>query len=198
MAKTIAAEYPRAIIRIGWEMNGDWYPWSIHSHPAVLYATAFQTVAEIFKSVSSLFVINWCPAIGQMDPTACYPGDAHVDVIGCDVYMDYRYVNAAKGAVELFAEMKAGYTSLPGLTWYENFAHAHGKLMSLPEWGVNHDDPYFIEHMYVHFMGQGGNPAPYSFASYWDSNSSFQGKLSALAPAASQYPNAAAAFLSTW
>jgi hypothetical protein len=70
--------------------------------------------------------------------------------------------------------------------------------MSLPEWGVNHDDPYFIEHMYVHFMGQGGNPAPYSFASYWDSNSSFQGKLSALAPAASQYPNAAAAFLSTW
>jgi len=56
--------------------------------------------------------------------------------------------------------------------------------MSWPEWGINTDDPYFIEQMYNWMTANN-----FAYASYWDSNSSFKSKLSH-----DQYPKAAAKF----
>jgi hypothetical protein len=56
--------------------------------------------------------------------------------------------------------------------------------MSLPEWGVNHDDPYFIQQMYDWLAANN-----FAYASYWNSTNAFDGELSN-----GQYPNAGTAY----
>jgi len=56
--------------------------------------------------------------------------------------------------------------------------------MSFPEWGVNWDNPYFIEQMHDWITTHN-----FAYASYWDSNSAFKGQLSN-----DQYPQASAKY----
>lgn len=183
VARTIARAYPNAIIRIGWEMNGDWYTWSAAGQGSD-YVAAFRRVAALFRQASAGFTIDWCPtsgASGKSDPEVAYPGDDAVDVIGLDLYNDYRYG-------EHKDDPKARWTWLRdhafGLAWQARFAAAHHKRMSLPEWGVNRDDPYFIEQVHAWLASH-----DYAYAAYWDSNSAFAARLTN-----GQYPRAAAVF----
>lgn len=181
MAALVKAKYPSAIIRIGWEMNGGWYPWSAFGQEA-LYRASFNHVAAIFKAESSKFMVEWCPnngAVSNMDCALAYPGDTYVDCIGMDTYMDYRY-----GVATSAARWDYIVNNSRGLEWQVSFAKAHGKLLSFPEWGVNSDDPLFVQNMYNWMTAN-----KYDHASYWDSNAAFQGKLSD-----NQYPHAAAEF----
>jgi beta-mannanase len=183
MAASVAATYPSAIIRIAWEMNGGWYNWSAANRVST-YTQAYNHVAAIFRAKSASFMLEWCPNNGvssNMDCLAAYPGDQYVDCIGMDTYLDYRYGTGTSASRWSYL---VGNTR--GLQWQVSFAGQHGKKLSIPEWGVNLDDPLFIENMHAWLVSNG-----YHHASYWDSNSNFQGQLSE-----NQYPNAAAAFKS--
>lgn len=84
----------RAIWRIGWEFNGDWYPWSARNVEGN-YIGAFRQIVNTARAVpGTYFEFLWNPdkkagryALSTYaDPTDCYPGDGYVDYIGVDAY----------------------------------------------------------------------------------------------------------------
>lgn len=89
----IAAKYPKAINRIGWEFNGNWYPWSARNVEAD-YNAVFRLIVERARLASPDFKFLWNPDkkagryahSGYADPPDCYPGDDVVDFIGIDAY----------------------------------------------------------------------------------------------------------------
>jgi beta-mannanase len=161
-AKAISEAQPRAIIRLGWEMNQDSTAWFAKGQEAD-YIEAFRRVVAIFRRYSSDFKYDWCPGWGPQEIPAdrTYPGDDVVDYIGLDVY-DFKY----QGSVE--ERWNTHYLKAPfGLEWQRDFAAQHGKLMSFPEWGVGNfgDNPFFIQQMHDWFVENQRNIA---YAAYFD------------------------------
>lgn len=161
-AKAIAQAQPKAVIRLGWEMNLSQMAWSSKGREAD-YIAAFRRVVGIFRRHSREFKYDWCPGWGAQDSPAdlAYPGDDVVDIIGLDVY-DFKY----EGTVE--ERWTKHYLKAPfGLEWHRNFAAKHGKPMSFPEWGVGNfgDNPYFISKMHEWFMA---NSDAIAYAAYFN------------------------------
>lgn len=161
-ARTIADTHPRAIIRLGWEMNSVSTPWFAKGQEQD-YIRAFRHVVGIFRHASPRFKFDWCPAWGLQDLAAdrVYPGDDVVDYIGLDVY-DFKFEGDAE------TRWRAHYLDAPyGLTWHRDFAASHGKKMSFPEWGVGQfgDNPYFIQQMHDWFVQ---NDAAIAYAAYFN------------------------------
>jgi hypothetical protein len=148
-ARAISEAQPRAIIRLGWEMNLSQMGWFAKGQEAD-YVRAFRRVAEIFRGASGEFTFDWCPGWGpqEMPADLAYPGDDVVDYIGLDVY-DFK----SEGSVE--ERWQTLYLKAPfGLEWHRDFAARRGKRISFPEWGVGHagDNPYFIQKMHDWFV----------------------------------------------
>lgn len=148
-ARAISDAQPRAIIRLGWEMNLSQMGWFAKGQEAD-YVRAFRHVADIFRSSSSEFKFDWCPGWGpqEMPADLAYPGDDVVDYIGLDVY-DFK----SEGSVA--ERWQTLYLKAPfGLEWHRDFAAQRGKRISFPEWGVGHagDNPYFIQKMHDWFV----------------------------------------------
>ena len=143
-ARAIAEAHPRAIIRLGWEMNLVDSAWFAKGQEAD-YINAFRRVVGIFRRHSDGFKYDWCPGWGLQELPAdlAYPGDDVVDYIGLDVY-DFKHEGSAQERWDTYY-LKAPF----GLLWHRDFAARHGKLMSYPEWGVGHfgDNPFFIQQM---------------------------------------------------
>jgi hypothetical protein len=176
--RLIAAGLGSAYIRLGHEMNGNWYTWSaINDHAN--YIAMFQQVVTAMRAVSGAnFKFNWNPTIGggggstDATPEGAYPGDAYVDQIGVDVY-DLEY-----GHPEVTPAQRWTYllTNSRGLNYWKAFADAHSKPLTLPEWGVvpavsmgnggGGDDPTFISNIFTFARTQmdGG------WLSYFNSN----------------------------
>jgi hypothetical protein len=161
-AKAIADAQPRAIIRLGWEMNLADSAWFAKGQEAD-YIAAFRRVVGIFRRYSKDFRYDWCPGWGPQDSAAdiAYPGDDVVDFIGLDVY-DFKYEGSAEERWNTFY-LKAPF----GLEWQKDFAYRHGKSMSYPEWGVGNfgDNPFFIQQMHGWFVENRNNIA---YAAYFD------------------------------
>jgi hypothetical protein len=161
-ARAIAEAQPRAIIRLGWEMNLADSAWFAKGQEAD-YIKAFRHVVEIFRRYSSHFKYDWCPGWGPQDLAAdlAYPGDDVVDYIGLDVY-DFKHDGSAEERWNNFY-LKAPF----GLEWHRDFAARHGKQMSYPEWGVGNfgDNPFFIQQMHGWFVENQNNIA---YAAYFD------------------------------
>lgn len=147
-ARAIADAQPRAIIRLGWEMNLEQSNWFAKGNEADFIA-AYRHVAGIFRKYSSAFRFDWCPGWGpqEMPADRAYPGDDVVDYIGLDVY-DFKFEGTPEARWQTFY-LKAPFA----LEWHREFAGRHDKLMSYPEWGVGNfgDNPYFIEKMHQWF-----------------------------------------------
>ena len=161
-AGAISEAQPRAIIRLGWEMNLSQMGWFARDKEAD-YVRAFRRVVEIFRRASGEFKFDWCPGWGAQESPAdlAYPGDDVVDYIGLDVY-DFK----SEGSVE--ERWQTLYLKAPfGLEWHRDFAARHGKHMSFPEWGVGHagDNPYFIQKMHDWFVE---NDQRIVYAGYFD------------------------------
>jgi hypothetical protein len=161
-ARAISEAQPKAIIRLGWEMNLADSSWAAKGQEAD-YIRAFRRVVGIFRRYSNDFRYDWCPGWGPQDSPAdlAYPGDDVVDYIGLDVY-DFKH----EGSVE--ERWNTFYLKAPfGLEWHRDFAARHGKLMSYPEWGVGNfgDNPYFIQQMHDWFMR---NQRSIAYAAYFD------------------------------
>ena len=88
-AKSVAAWGHPFLLRFDWEMNGNWYPWSVQNNtngntPAK-YVLAWKHVHDLFvrQSAKNAYWV-WCPDASQtgVSYSSIYPGDAYVDY-GC-------------------------------------------------------------------------------------------------------------------
>lgn len=166
-ARAISEAQPKAVIRLGWEMNQVTSPWFAKGQEAD-FIRAFRRVVEIFRQHSGDFKYDWCPGWGLQELAAdlAYPGDDVVDYIGLDVY-DFKYEGSAQERWDNF------YLTAPfGLQWHRDFAARHGKSMSYPEWGVGNfgDNPFFVQRMHDWFMQ---NEDRIAYAAYFDVDGSW-------------------------
>ncbi len=87
-----AASYDMPIfLRFCGEMNGDWVPW--HGDPA-LYIEKFRLVHDVMALYAPNVAMVWCPndVPVELDGQRIedyYPGDAYVDWVGVNFYVDY-------------------------------------------------------------------------------------------------------------
>jgi hypothetical protein len=146
-----------ADVRIGWEMNGDWQPWTAKPDPEAWKRFYRRAVDAMRQAKGQAFRFDWCVASGDMgmNPEAAYPGDAWVDVIGADIYCEsapWLPADPAKKFTDLYVHGRYG------LAWHRDFAVRRNKRISFPEWGTSHgdfgggrrgggDDPVFIHAM---------------------------------------------------
>ena len=65
IAKTmINAGFSTAIVRLGWEFNGNWQPWFAGANPKAFIAY-YRRIVRVMQSVpGARFVFEWCPNIG--------------------------------------------------------------------------------------------------------------------------------------
>jgi hypothetical protein len=146
-----------ATLRLGWEMNGTWFAWNGVNDP-LAWVGAYRHAVTAMRSVPGQhFAFDWTVALGATDPVPLYPGDRYVDLIGADLY-DVSYTTKASNHTAVWDEL----LSKPyGLSWLAGFAAAHGKRISVGEWGVTErcdghgggDDPAFIDRMHAWMDG---------------------------------------------
>lgn len=157
-AELVDAGHPHAIIRIMWEMNGNWFPWGTEALTASQYIRAFRAIELGFAAVPGQhfdFVWNLNAGSGGSNEFATYPGNAYVSNIGIDWYAQ----NGDSGAPA---------STIPPIL---AFAASHHKPLSLDEWGV---DGLAHARNYIAYVGQlVNNPANrFSFQVYFDHASS--------------------------
>jgi hypothetical protein len=149
----------RSIVRIGWEANGDWFPWRATARTAAEYVGAYRHIVGVLHSVAPDLVIDFDIACGtqlsgQHDRLAAltelYPGDDVVDIVGCDTY-DWYHTKAQSPVTWRAAIRPDGRV---GIADVADFAREHGKGLSIPEWGLASaadgglgDNPFYIERM---------------------------------------------------
>jgi hypothetical protein len=85
----------RLFIRWGYEMNGDWFPWSgvQNGRNPQAFVYAWRRIVRIFRQVGARNAVwVWCPA-RQSHPNEpwnavwkYYPGDRYVDWVGTEAY----------------------------------------------------------------------------------------------------------------
>lgn len=145
------------ILRLSWEMNGNYFYWADTNNTD--WINCFRQEAGAFKAASPQskvdFTINGhgTSASGISTGLGAYPGDAYVDIIGIDNYDHYT----GSPNQSVFDSVGNGPD---GIYTIGNFARAHGKQMSIGEWGVatceggngGGDNPFFIQAMYNTFM----------------------------------------------
>ncbi len=149
----VAHHKAHARLRLGWEFNGDWFRWSAQQHPRQ-FAVYWTRIVRTMRSVPNAhFRFDWSPSAG-VAPAAtanAYPGDRYVDYIGLSSY-DQSWIADYRDPVARWQD----FLNRPiGLKWQRQFASAHGKPMTYPEWGLaarsdghgGGDDPYFIQQM---------------------------------------------------
>jgi glycosyl hydrolase family 26 len=123
-----------AILRIGWEFNGSWFPWAAGGQ-AANFVAYWQQIVDSMRSVPGAnFEFEWNPTRGDMgvgNLADFYPGNNYVDMIGMDVY-DIEWATYPGAQIE-FTDME---TQTYGLDWLASFAAANDKPITFPEWGL--------------------------------------------------------------
>ena len=135
LAKTmVAAGQGHAIVRLGWEFNGIWFPWGADGHAAQFVAYWRHIVTAMRSVPNAQFKFVWNPDRGDFgagDLAMYYPGNAYVDYVALDVYdEEWQNYPGAK------AEVQQVITGPYGLNWLAGFSAAHHKPMVFPEWGL--------------------------------------------------------------
>jgi Glycosyl hydrolase family 26 len=183
-------------IRLGWEMNGNWMGWSICNQDgsgltswASDFVPAFRNIVTSMRGVSGAnfkFIWNPLDSSNVSCPGASmenfYPGDSYVDAVALDAYDAIGSATSSDSArwSDLLNGVNAdGWTAVKpnsvngqgfegyGLNWLAAFGRAHGKLVSLPEWGLDSpsenggggDDTYFMTHMADWIKAYASGPA---------------------------------------
>jgi hypothetical protein len=164
-----------AILRLGWEFNGTWFPWSVGTAAdAANFVTFWRQIVTTMRAVpGEKFKFLWNPNASSptsYNPVQAYPGDAYVDYLGVDTYDNFW------GAP--FTPETAWVHQLTqqwGLDWLTGFGVEHNKPITIPEWSTEYrsdghglgDDPSFIANMANWFISN-----KVTFASIWSYDSS--------------------------
>ncbi|WP_405912922.1 glycosyl hydrolase [Streptomyces sp. NBC_00963] len=135
---------PDTVIVLGWEMNGTTYTQRCGPDPQG-WKTYWNRIVTAMRSVpGQKFKFDFTPNRGPDDIpwTQCYPGDRTVDIVGMDSYDQPpgdTFEDQVKGPYGLQAQV--------------DFATAHKKQISYPEWGLyrNGDDTDYMRGMLAWF-----------------------------------------------
>lgn len=185
-----ARNNPDDVIRVGWEANGNWYPWAAKNHEAD-YISAFRRVVGIFRTAGFKGRFDWTIAQGWQqvpDSTTFYPGDDDVDIIGMDVYgqswestppIDWPHTQMA---------LNHNYT----LDWLPYLGRLHHKPISIPEVGTGErPDGHGLGDSaeFVNYMGAWVHDHNVAYVDWWDASpSDYNSKVSS-----GEHPKAGAA-----
>lgn len=203
------ADDPIIPVRIGWEAQLTSWAWSVQGNETD-YIAAFRRVAGLLRAKSPKFSIEWninqqSSALGGgvYDPTAFYPGDAYVDVISQDFYLQSEWDINTNGTVisgaptttqQIAAWTKKVSASGFGWNWLTAYARGKGKPIAAPEWGMNVDAP-----QYVSLFAELTRDHPFLYQMYFDWNlaSPANWKISApvTSPSTWDYSNSRARYL---
>ncbi|MEU3523457.1 glycosyl hydrolase [Streptomyces sp. NPDC038707] len=131
---------PDTVIVLGWEMNGTTYTHRCGPDPTAWKAYWNRIVAAMRAVPGQRFRFDFAPSRGRdaVPWTECYPGDDTVDIIGMDSYDQPAGVTFDEQVSEPY-----------GLQRHVDFAQAHGKPVSYPEWGLfrNGDNAAYMRRM---------------------------------------------------
>ena len=129
-----------SIVRLGWEFNGTFMPWSALNTQQ--WKDCYRRAALAIRSTNPAVILDWTinahgtpSAACDGASTNCYPGDDVVDIIGIDNYDGAPSV----GTWEDFVRVA---NAEDGLNWILEFAKQRGKKLSVGEWGVAPGSPY--------------------------------------------------------
>jgi len=142
----VAGGFGDAVVRLGHEMTGTWYPWSAVDNGDA-YVAAFRHVRTVMHRVAPGLRFEWTTARVGFDEhaRAAYPGDDVVDVIGLDLYHDPDRPTVLDDALW---ERRYGRV----LRAHRDFAVERGKPIAYAEWAnTSVDEPEFIRRMYEWF-----------------------------------------------
>ncbi len=189
----VSSGHGDATLRLGWEYDGTWMPWSAGSDPEGFIA-AYRHVHDVFRGVSTNFRFDLAGTAGYEHPSSVpgwhgtvdwastYPGNDVVDSVGMDVYDQ---------GLRLPYDLGAGTWADPNQAWQVTegflraqlaFAQAHGKQVAYPEWGLSGsttppsldhggDDPTFINGMAGWFRSlPASGPGSLAFMAYFNAN----------------------------
>ncbi|MFF3642698.1 glycosyl hydrolase [Streptomyces sp. NPDC002564] len=131
---------PDTVIVPGWEMNGTTYTHRCGPDPES-WKKYWNRIVTTMRSVpGQKFQFDFTPSRGRdaIPWTQCYPGDDVVDIIGMDSYDQPR-------GMSFDEQVKEPY----GLQEHVDFAAAHKKPISYPEWGLfrNGDNEEYMRRM---------------------------------------------------
>lgn len=145
-----------SVLRLGWEANGNWFPWAA-APDTTSWKAFYRRIVTTMRSVpGAAFAFDWNAASSaagtNLTLDAFYPGDDVVDIIGLDAY-DLKWGDSTSTP-----DQRWNFTlnQFNGLVTHRNFAAAHGKPMSFPEWGLyakgdinggGGDNPYYVDRM---------------------------------------------------
>jgi len=149
-----------AILRLGWEFNGNWFPWSVASvTDASNFVAYWRQIVTTMRAVpGERFKFLWNPNAASptpYTPAQAYPGNAYVDYVGTDLYDNFwekPFTPALAWAHQLIQQW--------GLDWLTIFAVEKHKPIAIPEWSDEFrtdghglgDDPSFIDNMAEWFV----------------------------------------------
>lgn len=153
IARTISAKYPKAIIRLGWEMNLPGWPHAAYPSTAEQWKQAYRLAVDAIRRGGSQLRISWVVnegrgQTGTEDARMFYPGDGYVDFIGMDVY-DWWPPYTTDANVATHRDGAYGWN------FWLDFAKSRGKKFVLGEWGIapgnsngGGDNPRYINFVY--------------------------------------------------
>ncbi|MET3984017.1 hypothetical protein ABIC27_001884 [Streptomyces sp. PvR034] len=138
--RLVSLGVPDTVVVLGWEMNGTTYTHRCGPDPERWKAYWKRIVTAMRSVPGQEFQFDFAPNRGTdaIGWTKCYPGDDVVDIIGMDSY--------DQGPGTTFDDQ----VSQPyGLQQHVDFAKAHGKRISYPEWGLfrRGDNPEYVRRM---------------------------------------------------
>ncbi|WP_326730201.1 glycoside hydrolase family 26 protein [Streptomyces phaeochromogenes] len=138
--RLVDLDAPDTVIVLGWEMNGMTYTHRCGPDPEAWKKYWNRIVTTMRAVPGQKFRFDFAPNRGRdaIPWTQCYPGDDTVDIIGMDSYDQPRGQSFDEAVSEPY-----------GLQAHVDFAKAHGKPISYPEWGLfrNGDNPTYMKRM---------------------------------------------------
>ncbi|MFI6434803.1 glycosyl hydrolase [Streptomyces sp. NPDC050759] len=138
--RLVRLKVPDTVIVLGWEMNGTTYTHRCGPDPQA-WKTYWNRIVTAMRAVpGQRFRFDFAPSRGRdaVPWTRCYPGDDSVDIVGMDSYDQPSGMTFDEQVNEPY-----------GLRAQVNFAKAHGKPVSYPEWGLfrNGDNAEYMRRM---------------------------------------------------
>ncbi|GGO43337.1 glycoside hydrolase family 26 protein [Streptomyces lasiicapitis] len=131
---------PDTVVVPGWEMNGTTYTHRCGPDPES-WKAYWKRIVTVMRAVpGQKFKFDFTPNRGRdaIPWTQCYPGDDVVDIIGMDSYDQPNGMTFDQQVGEEY-----------GLQHHVDFAKAHKKPISYPEWGLfrNGDNDEYMRRM---------------------------------------------------
>ncbi|MFT3925734.1 MAG: glycosyl hydrolase [Myxococcales bacterium] len=159
-----------SIVRLGWGPTDPEHAWRSDADPSAWIA-CYRRVVDALRERDPSVLIDWsfdpiASSIPQSgDPYDTYPGDDYVDIVGIDAFDRYPPTRDE-------AAWQAKFESPLGLGRAIAFARAHGKRLSVGEWGVvtcgdssGGDNPFYVRKMVETFRA---NADILAYESYFD------------------------------